>query len=112
MAGEEVDQLGPAGRRLYDSLCTDTDPYSLTVIVVEAARIKDRLDLLHSALTGEEGLWLRIDKGRDGMLELRVDSALQEARQQETVLRALLAEIRRHKDVDAPAGERDDLDGL
>lgn len=103
-----------AGSKLYEALSDDSDPLWLDVIVVEAARIADRLSQLHELLGGDEAVWLRLATGRDGVLEIRVDGALQESRQQATVLRQLLAEIRRHKAGGAvpedPAD--DDLAGL
>lgn len=110
---DEADDLGTAGRRLFDSLHDDTDPYSLTVMVVEACRIKDRLDQLDRILSGEEELWLRLvaSRGEAEVLEIRCDSALQESRQLATVLRQLLAEIRRLKDA-SDSGEYDPLDDL
>lgn len=102
-----------AGAKLYEALSDDSDPAWLDVIVVEAARIADRLSQLHELLAGDEAVWLRLATGRDGDLEIRVDGALQESRQQATVLRQLLAEIRRHKGgavAEDPAD--DDLAGL
>ncbi len=44
---DDDDQLGPGGQKLYDELALESDPYELTALIVEAARIKDRLDRLH-----------------------------------------------------------------
>lgn len=113
MAPEEVENLRPAGRHLFDSLHDDGDPYSLTVMIVEAARIKDRLDKFDRLLSGDEDRWLRLvpSRGDVEVLEVKADSALQESRQLAVVQRQLLAEIRRQKD-DGPIEEDDDLAGL
>ncbi|WP_245720863.1 hypothetical protein [Nocardia pseudovaccinii] len=79
----------------------------MTVLILEAARVGDRLDDLNRILTGDGEFWAHVTTGRDGVLEIRVDAALQEARQQATVLRQLLAEIRRQRG--APEPEEDDV---
>ncbi|NKS94628.1 hypothetical protein GS876_10390 [Rhodococcus hoagii] len=110
----DLDSLGSAGRRLYDSLHDDADPYSLTAMIVEAARIKDRLDQFDRVLSGDADAWLTLldARGDDDILEIRVDNALQESRQQANTLRQLLGAIRLQKDA-APAGDDDDgLTGL
>lgn len=112
------DDLREGGRQLFDELSLATDPYELTALIVEAARIKDRLDHLNRVLTGEEELWLRLipSRGDSEVLEIRVDSAAQEARQLATVFRQMLADIERRRisddDSDGKGKERDDLDGL
>ncbi|ORM18332.1 hypothetical protein [Prescottella equi] len=110
----EIDDLGDAGRRLYDALHDDTDPYSLTVLVVEAARIKDRLDKFNELLRGDADSWARLvdARGDDRVVEIRIDSVMQESRQQAGVLRQILGEIRRQKDVRAGGDDDDDLAGL
>jgi hypothetical protein len=96
----EVEELCTAGRRLYDSLHDEAEPYSLTVMILESARIKDRLDLLHRVVSGDEDLWFRLapTRGDGDVLEIKIDSGLQEARQLAAVLRQMLSEIRRQKD--------------
>lgn len=112
------DELGPGGRQLFGDLAVATDPFELTALIVEAARIKDRLDHLHHLMTGDEELWLRLvpSRGDSRVLEIRVDSAAQEARQLATVFRQMLADIERRRigDSDSDGGEqeRDDLAGL
>ncbi|WP_280224946.1 hypothetical protein [Nocardia farcinica] len=101
------------GRELFESLHDPGDPPALTALVVEAARIVDRLDRLDALLSGDRDLWARLVPARrdDDVLEVRIDSAMQEARQQASVLRQLLAEINRRKEP-APDGDGDDLDGI
>ncbi|WP_378735503.1 hypothetical protein [Nocardia brasiliensis] len=100
------------GDRLRAELACDGDPYARTVLIVEAARVADRLDVLNDLLTGDERLWLRLADGRDGTLDIRVDGALAEARQQANTLRQLLAEIRRQGDDTADEADDDDLADL
>lgn len=105
----DLDSLGSAGRRLYDSLHTDDEPYALTALIVEAARIKDRLDQFDRVLVGDSDCWLSLVevRGEDDILEIRVDSALQESRQQANALRQLVSSIQSQKGT-APAGDGDD----
>lgn len=112
----DLDDIGLSrgARALLASLTDPEDPAYLTAMVVEAARIKHRLDKLDQLLSGDESAWLRLlpSTTEADVLVLRVDGALQEARQQATVLRQLLAEIRRHKDGGGAADDDDDLAGL
>ncbi|WP_213573288.1 hypothetical protein [Rhodococcus sp. USK13] len=105
----DLDSLASGGRRLYAELHDDEDPYSLTAMIVEAARIKDRLDQFDRVLCGDIDCWVSLvdARGADGILEIRVDGALQESRQQANTLRQMLAEIRRQKGAE-PAGDGDD----
>ncbi|WP_072691212.1 hypothetical protein [Rhodococcus marinonascens] len=108
---DEAAELGRSGHRLFESLHEDDEPYSLTVMILEAARIKDRLDKFDRLLSGDEGAWLRLipSRGDVEVLEVKADSALQESRQQTTVLRQLISEIRRQK---GDGGGSDEDDGL
>jgi hypothetical protein len=107
----ETDTLSRAGRQLFDSLYDALDPYSLTVLILEASRIKDRLDLLHRLNSGDEDLWFHLapTRGDGDVLEIKIDSGLQEARQLAAVLRQMLVEIGRQK---SPKTGADDYDGL
>jgi len=67
------------------------------VILEEACRIADRLDGLNTVLTGEAENWLdlRNMKGRgDEIVEIVIDAALTEARQQANVFKQLVAALR------------------
>ena len=101
----------PAGERLIAALTRPDDPYPLTVLIVEAARIATRLEKLDAILSGEQTLWARLRGGRDGDLYLSIDGALSEARQQATVLRHLLGAIERKRE-GLPVNADDDLAGL
>lgn len=100
------------GQRLTDDLSEEGDPYAITVMIIEAARIADRLENLDKLVSGEEGTWARLCVGRDEVLEVRIDSALSEARQQATVLRHLIGEIRRQRAQIPSEAPDDDLAGL
>ncbi|MFC7450539.1 hypothetical protein [Rhodococcus daqingensis] len=106
------DEFGAAGTRLHDDLADDGDSFAVGVLIVEACRIADRLAKLDRVLSGDDDLWLRLTKGRDSVLEVRVDSPLQEARQQAGVLRQLIAEIRRQKGLGEAEQGPDGLDDL
>lgn len=93
--------LAARGRRLWREIAEehDLDPMQ-KVILEEACRTADRLDRLEEKLSGREDAWAhllsRVDLGDDGMrvIELRVDGALSEARQQQNVFKQLLASLR------------------
>jgi hypothetical protein len=90
-----VDSTKTAGQRLSDDLTGDADPYAITVMIVEACRIADRLENLDVLIADQQTQW-----------------ALAEARQQATVLRQLLAEIQRQRGQSRSAASDDDLAGL
>lgn len=92
------------GQRLWDAHHDGLDQKGL-VMLEEACRIADRLDELDRILTGDRKLWLYLVDGRDGSIEVRVDGALVEARQQANVLRQILAGL------PARAAGDDDGDG-
>jgi hypothetical protein len=94
-----MDAFEPGGQALYDSLAEDGDSASLLALITEVARIKDRLDRLHALIQGDDNVWMHLvpSRGNVEVLEIRMDSAAQEARQLATVFRQLLVEIeRRH----------------
>lgn len=101
-----------AGQLLVEDLTEKNDPYRVTVMIIEAGRIADRLEKLDAVVAGEQNAWLRLCEGRDGDLEVRVDNALAEARQQATILRHLIVEIARQRATRGPEPGDDDLAGL
>ncbi len=105
------EKLGEVGRAVLEALESPTDTADIEILALEAARIADRLDNLDQIISGDGKTWARITRGRDGTLEIRVDSALQEARQQAATLRQLVAEIRRQRGGPEPEGD-DVLAGL
>ena len=104
--------IGAGGQALYDSLSQDGDPASLTALITEAARAKDRLDRLHALMAGDDNVWMHLvpSRGNAEVLEIRMDAAPQEARQLATVFRQLLVEIDRRRGGNEQ--ESDDLDGI
>src|SRR5690606_34250875 len=77
---------GSGGDRRRRALQVDGQPYDMTRLIDEAARMSDRLDGLELCLTGNEELWLSISEVRGGLLEVRVDNVMMEARQGAAVL--------------------------
>jgi hypothetical protein len=102
-----------AGTRLVQALFRASDPFSLEVLIIEAGRIADRLEKLDALVSGDTDTWASLLDRRGDVVELKIDSAMVEARQQATVLRQLLAEIRRiragESEVDADDDVLDDL---
>jgi hypothetical protein len=102
-----------AGQRLVTDLTQQGDPYAITVMIVEAGRIADRLEKLDGILIGQQTIWATLQSRYDGdVVEVRVDGALAEARQQATVLRHLIAEIHKQRGQTRSAPTDDDLAGL
>lgn len=105
---DEADGLGPGGRQLFEEMSREEDSYELTTLILETCRVKDRLDFCHRVLSGDNALWMRLipSRGDSTVLEVRIDSAAQEARQLLTVYRQMLAEINRRRadDVDPDTG--------
>lgn len=62
----------------------------------EACRIVDRLEALDRLLTGDASDWIEVieAKGSDGTVEVVIDKALAEARQQQNILKQILAALR------------------
>lgn len=93
--------LGARGRRLWKEITEahELDPMQ-RVLLEEACRCADRLDKLEEKLSGREDAWAhlvsRVDLGGEDerVIELRIDGALSEARQQQNVFKQLLASLR------------------
>ncbi|MFE3081786.1 hypothetical protein [Nocardia tengchongensis] len=102
-----------AGTRLVEALSRPSDPFSLEVLIIEAGRVADRLEKLDDLLSGGAETWARVLSRRGDVVELNIDGGMVEARQQATVLRQLLAEIRRIRGDSGPDPDDDDpLDSL
>ncbi len=89
--------LAAKGRKLWkDVTSTHTLAAPELVLLEEACRIADRLDKLDALLSGEVEHWvdLRAIKGCEEAVEIHIDSALSEARQQANVLKQLIASLR------------------
>jgi hypothetical protein len=94
---------GVRGRRLWEAHREQVEGERGLVMLEEAARIADRLDKLALLLSGDEEVWAYlVHDVRTEDYELRIDSALIEARQQANVLRQLVAGL--------PLKESDDSD--
>jgi hypothetical protein len=104
--------LSGPGARLVADLSSDDDPYAVSLLIVEAGRVADRLDALAGLLSGERSSWIDF-KHRGSSVTVTIDGALSEARQQAGCLRGLLGEIRRQR-ADKPGvlPADDDLAGL
>jgi hypothetical protein len=99
-----VHNLARGGTELWDGLHKSGDTADLTALIVEAARVKDRLDQLHLALS-TSGIVDMVET-RDGIVQISVDNALVEARQQASALRSLLNDIAKRRGLGR--GEEDD----
>ena len=102
--------LGEVGEKLRSALELDDDSFEITVLILEAARVGDRLEQLNGIITGEQEVWARLTDGRTGDLEIRIDNVLQEARQQAATLRQLIGTIKRLRG--ASEVDPDEPDGL
>lgn len=92
---------GERAQRLFDAYADRVDEAG-TVLIEEACRMVDRLDKLDGILSGDVDVWCRlIHNLRTEDYELKIDSALAEARQQVTELRQLLGSL--------PLKESDDV---
>lgn len=98
-----ADTFGPRGQRLWDAYSADVDGQRGLVLLEEACRTADRLDKLDALLQGDVDVWCRlVHDVRTEDYELKIDSALTEARQQQNVLRQLIGSL--------PLKEPDDPD--
>lgn len=86
-----------SGADLVSELSREGDSVTLKLLIREAARIVDRLAKLDLILSGDVSTWMKVVTARDSVIEVRVDHALAEARQQTTALRHLLVEIDRQR---------------
>ena len=97
--------LGTRGKRLWRDIVEahELDPQQ-RVLLEEACRTVDRLDMLEGKLSGREDAWVHlrtrvedmVDDGQDRSvtIDLVIDGALSEARQQQNILKQLLAAMR------------------
>lgn len=86
-------ELGPSGARLWRELTKTAEPDPLRrVLLIEACRMADRLDVLDRQLHGEA--WLRFRHDESGAeVTVYVDRVLAEAREQATALKGLVVEL-------------------
>lgn len=108
-AWHDVATSESSGDRLRRELHVDGQAYDITRMIDEAARISDRLDGMDRLLSGDAELWLSITEVRGGLLEVRVDNVMMEARQSAAILRQLLSEIHKRQSLAADgAGDAGD----
>lgn len=104
--------LGSRGRALWREMNGATLDVARRVLLEEACRLADRCDQLDDFLRGREDAWMRFHaRNEDGsIVEVVVDRALTEARQQAATLRGLLAELRvKDQAPKSEASRRDEL---
>lgn len=91
-----IDGLGERGARLWREMAGDTLSGAALVLLEEACRLADRLDRLDDFLRGHEDSWMKFHaRNEDGsIVEVVVDKALAEARQQQVSLKQVVAELR------------------
>jgi hypothetical protein len=90
-------RLGPRGAALWGDVTSVHDLAAPELeILTEACRCADRLERLDQQLTGDDMAWLDLEKLRSDDHEYRVtvDAALSEARQQQNILKQLIASLR------------------
>jgi len=95
--GKQDGNLAAAGRNLWSLMTAGAMLGPMQkVLLLEACRIVDRLDKLDDQLTGTDREWLSLEPldEHGATVIVVVDRALSEARQQASVLKGLLSEIR------------------
>ncbi len=100
------ERLGPRGAALWESVTSlHTLAAAELAILAEACRCADRLERLDEHLHDEDMSWLDVEKLRSDSATFRVtvDAALSEARQQQNILKQLIASLRLP---DGKTGER------
>ena len=94
----EMEAFERGGRDLWENMNDPSDPADVTALVVEACRVKDRLDRLHRMATRDDHEWGRLlPTDMEGEFVLQVGGVLREQRQTETVFKQLIAEIARRR---------------
>ena len=105
MAQAAPKNLGTRGRKLWrDVAATQTLDPSQRILLEEACRTADRLEKLDEKLRGDADSWAHLrtraesmvytEDGVEATIDLVVDGALTEARQQQNIFKQLIAAIR------------------
>lgn len=106
-----TDSMTESARSLYDSLRKPEMGADGVALCLEAARMKQRLDQLDAILAGESEIFSTTQL-ESGDLVMKVDAALQEARQLATVFRQVIEAIYRRWPDDGGQEDDDVLSGL
>ena len=95
----QLETFEAGGRDLWDAMVDVRDPGDVKALVVEACRVKDRLDRLHRMASRDDHEWGRILPKKDSNSEfvMEVSNVLREQRQTEIVFKQLLAEVSRRR---------------
>ncbi|MFI6160380.1 hypothetical protein ACIA59_10570 [Micromonospora haikouensis] len=100
-AAEVMVEFGPRGRWMWQQVTGEGPPLRPTerVTLAEACRTADRLDVLDRILRGDEDAWVRLHSANEdgSIVKVVLNNALAEARQQQTTLARLLAELRQSR---------------
>jgi hypothetical protein len=110
-----AEDLGPRAARLWRDLTAERLSPTERVLAEEACRAADRCDRLDAFLRGRSDAWLTFrDRGDDATtVDVVIDKALAEARQQQLALKGLVAELRtsrgKQEDPKPEASRRDEL---
>lgn len=88
--------LGPGGRALWDDTMADYEELDSRqqVLLLEACRMKDRLDRLDALLRGDVEVWLKLRHGRTGTIELDIAPALAQANTTTNIMKQTIAAMR------------------
>lgn len=102
------------GRALFEGLYDARDSADVAALVVQACRMKDRLDRLHALASGDSDEWARIEfpcGTEEGEMVLKVGGVLRELRQTELGFKQVTAEICRRR-LNYDDDDDDDQGGL
>jgi hypothetical protein len=101
-----------AGQRLVSELSKSADPYEITLLIREAGRIADRLDVLDELLTGKRSAWMHVRINRDQVLQVVINDALKEATALTMALSRLIGVIHKQRASIPGPDPNDDLANL
>lgn len=105
MAQAAPKNLGTRGRKMWrDVAATQTLDATQKILLEEACRTADRLEKLDEKLRGDADSWAHLrtraesmvhtEDGVEATIDLVIDGALTEARQQQNILKQLVAALR------------------
>lgn len=89
------EELRDSGRALWEGCQADTLPAPQRVLVLQAARLADRLDRLAEILNGDRDSWVTIASHEEGDdIKVVVDNALGQARLHAVTFSGLIGQLR------------------